>query len=67
MAGDGVAIDSTSDTIVSPADGTLELVFNTKHAFALKLDDGAELLVHIGLETVSLIGEGLSTIRIPFS
>ncbi|MDD5793618.1 PTS sugar transporter subunit IIA [Clostridium sp. HCP1S3_B4] len=60
MAGDGVAIDSTSDTIVSPADGTLELVFNTKHAFALKLDDGAELLVHIGLETVSLNGEGFT-------
>lgn len=60
MAGDGVAINPNSDTIVSPADGTLELVFNTKHAFALKLKDGAEILVHVGLETVSLNGEGFT-------
>ena len=58
MAGDGVAIDVTGDTIVAPADGTLTLVFKTKHAFALTLDNGIELLVHIGLDTVSLNGEG---------
>lgn len=58
MAGDGLAIDTTGDTVVSPADGTLTLVFNTKHAFAITLDNGAELLVHIGIDTVSLNGEG---------
>lgn len=58
MAGDGVAIDPASDIIVSPADGELTLVFNTKHAFALTLENGAELLVHIGVDTVSLNGEG---------
>lgn len=58
MAGDGVAINPTGDVAVAPADGELTLVFNTKHAFALTLDNGAELLVHIGLETVSLNGEG---------
>ncbi|MDD6794498.1 MAG: PTS glucose transporter subunit IIA [Clostridiaceae bacterium] len=58
MAGDGVAIDPADDLVVSPADGELSLVFNTKHAFALTLENGAELLVHIGVDTVSLNGEG---------
>ena len=58
MAGDGIAIDSTGDTVVAPADGELTLVFKTKHAFALTLDNGVELLVHIGIETVGLNGEG---------
>ena len=58
MVGDGVAIDVAGDTIVAPADGTLTLVFKTKHAFALTLNNGIELLVHIGLDTVSLNGEG---------
>lgn len=58
MAGDGVAINPTGDVAVAPADGELTLVFNTKHAFALTTENGAELLVHIGLETVSLNGEG---------
>lgn len=58
MAGDGVAIEIEGDTIVSPADGDLTLVFNTKHAFALTLKNGIEILVHVGLETVSLNGEG---------
>ena len=58
MAGDGVAIDLTGDVIVAPADGELSLVFKTKHAFALTLETGIELLVHIGLETVALNGEG---------
>lgn len=58
LVGDGVAIDPTGDIIVSPADGELTLVFNTKHAFALTLDNGIELLVHVGIDTVSLMGEG---------
>ena len=58
MAGDGIAIDLSGETIVAPADGTLTLVFKTKHAFAMTLDNGVELLVHIGIDTVSLDGEG---------
>lgn len=58
MAGDGVAIEPTGDMVVAPADGELTLVFKTKHAFALTLDTGAEILVHIGIDTVSLNGEG---------
>lgn len=58
LAGDGMAIIAEGDVVVAPADGNLTLVFKTKHAFAITLDNGLELLVHIGLETVSLNGEG---------
>lgn len=58
LAGDGIAIEPTGDIIVAPADGELTLVFKTLHAFALTLDNGVEILIHIGLETVSLNGEG---------
>ncbi len=58
MAGDGVAVMPEDDVIVAPADGELTLVFDTKHAFAMTLNNGIELLIHIGLETVTLKGEG---------
>ncbi|MBP1890560.1 PTS system D-glucosamine-specific IIA component/PTS system glucose-specific IIA component [Clostridium moniliforme] len=58
MAGDGLGIDSTGDVIVAPCDGDLTLVFKTKHAFAMTLENDIEILVHIGIETVSLNGEG---------
>lgn len=58
LVGDGVAIDPTGDIVVAPADGELTLVFKTLHAFAITLDNGAEILIHIGIETVSLNGEG---------
>jgi len=58
LAGDGIAVDSTGDVIVAPADGELTLVCETLHAFAMTLSSGAELLIHIGIDTVSLNGEG---------
>ncbi|EOR24408.1 PTS system, glucose subfamily, IIA component [Clostridium sartagoforme AAU1] len=58
LAGDGMAIIAEGDTIVAPADGEVTLIFKTKHAFAMTLENGLELLIHIGLETVSLDGEG---------
>lgn len=58
MAGNGIAINSTGDTFVAPADGNLTLVFNTNHAFAMTLKNGAEVLVHIGIDTIELNGEG---------
>ena len=58
LAGDGMAIMLEGDTVVAPADGEITLIFKTKHAFAMTLENGLELLVHIGLETVSLDGEG---------
>lgn len=58
MAGDGVGIDATGDVVVAPADGEITLIFKTKHAFAMTLSNGIELLIHVGIETVSLDGEG---------
>ena len=58
MAGDGLGIDSTGDVIVAPCDGEVTLIFKTKHAFAMTLENGVEIIVHIGIETVSLNGEG---------
>lgn len=58
LAGDGMAIIAEGDTVVAPADGELTLIFKTKHAFAMTLENGLEVLVHIGLETVSLDGKG---------
>lgn len=58
MAGDGAAIDSTGEIIVSPCDGTLTLIFKTNHAFGITLDSGIEILVHIGIDTVDLKGKG---------
>ncbi len=58
--GPGVAIDPTGDTIVAPADGTVVALFPTGHAVGLKLTDGTEVLIHIGIDTVSLKGDGFT-------
>lgn len=58
MAGDGVAIESIGDLVVAPADGDLTFIFKTNHAFGLSLDNGVELLIHVGIDTVNLAGEG---------
>lgn len=58
MMGDGFAIKSTDGMIVSPIDGTIEMVFETKHAVGLKSNDGLEILIHLGIDTVNLKGEG---------
>lgn len=62
LAGDGAAIDSTGAMILAPADGELTLIFKTCHAFALTLNNGIELLVHIGLDTVELQGNGFKAL-----
>ena len=58
MMGDGVAIDPTSSTLCAPADATVITIPETAHAVTLRLDNGAELLIHVGLETVALSGSG---------
>ena len=56
--GDGIAIRPSKETIMAPASGTISLVAETKHAIGMVLNNGAELLLHVGLDTVSLEGEG---------
>ena len=58
MIGDGVAIIPSDDSLLSPFDGTVVKVFDTKHAYILKSNDGVEILIHIGIDTVSLNGKG---------
>ncbi|AVQ44523.1 PTS sugar transporter subunit IIA [Clostridium botulinum] len=58
LAGDGVAIECEDNTIVAPANGVISLIFKTNHAFGITLEDGIELLVHIGIDTVKLEGRG---------
>ena len=55
--GDGVAVEPTEGKLVAPADGTITLIFPTKHAIGMVTPDGAELLMHIGIDTVKLNGE----------
>lgn len=61
MMGDGIAIEPSEGMVVSPVDGEIMQIFPTKHAIGLKAKNGAEILIHIGLETVSLKGEGFET------
>ncbi|MCU5745521.1 PTS glucose transporter subunit IIA [Staphylococcus sp. SQ8-PEA] len=58
MMGEGFGIKPTEGHVVSPIDGRVDNVFPTQHALGLKADNGLEILIHIGLDTVQLDGEG---------
>ena len=58
MMGEGFGINPTEGEVVSPIEGKVDNVFPTKHAIGLKADYGLEILVHIGLDTVQLDGQG---------
>ncbi|CNB87764.1 N-acetylglucosamine-specific PTS transporter subunit IIBC [Yersinia intermedia] len=58
--GEGVAIRPTDKMVVSPANGTIVKIFNTDHAFCLETETGAEIVVHIGIDTVKLNGQGFA-------
>ncbi|AKM48914.1 Phosphotransferase system IIA component [Edwardsiella anguillarum] len=56
--GDGLAVRPTDKMVVAPANGTVVKIFNTNHAFCLESDDGVEVVVHMGIDTVALNGQG---------
>ena len=60
MLGDGIAIAPQEGIVYSPIDGEVVQFFETKHAIAIKGRTGIELLIHIGLDTVALKGEGFT-------
>ncbi len=62
MMGEGIAIIPEDNIICSPVNGYVAQIFKTKHAILLKSSDGLELIIHIGLETVSLNGEGFEAL-----
>lgn len=60
MMGDGVAIQPLGDTVVAPFDGEVVTLHDAGHAISLRSGEGAEVLIHIGLDTVMLKGEGFT-------
>lgn len=62
IVGDGCAIIPEENLICSPVDGEIVLVFKTNHAIAIRSCDGVELLLHIGIDTVELAGNGFQTL-----
>ncbi len=57
MLGNGIAIQPTEGKVYAPCDATVDMMFTTGHAVSLVADCGAEVLIHVGLETVSLEGK----------
>lgn len=60
MMGDGYAVDPSANTFYSPCDGKISLIPETLHAVGITADTGAEVLIHIGMDTVNLKGEGFT-------
>lgn len=58
MMGEGIAIEPSDGIVVAPFDGEIVQLFPTKHAIGIKGKSGLEILIHVGLETVALKGEG---------
>lgn len=62
MVGDGIALIPTDGLIKAPCDGLLNHVFGTNHAFTMLIDDDTEVLIHLGIDTVELEGNGFERI-----
>lgn len=61
MVGDGVALEPTEGIVYSPVNGTLIQLFPTKHALGIKTEEGLEMLIHIGMDTVEMKGNGFES------
>ncbi|WP_220739032.1 sucrose-specific PTS transporter subunit IIBC [Leuconostoc miyukkimchii] len=61
MMGKGVAIEPTGNQIFAPADGEITVAYATKHAYGLQTNDGVEVLIHVGIDTVNLDGKGFES------
>ena len=63
IMGDGVAVIPEESVIKVPADGKLTMIFETGHAFGMEADNGLELLLHIGIDTVNEKGNGFKILK----
>ena len=61
--GDGIAIIPTTNDIVAPCDGVVQMIFRTGHAFGIKGANGFAILIHIGIDTVNLEGKGFTILK----
>ena len=59
--GKGAAVKDPDGKVYSPVDGTVTVLFGTKHAIGIHAEDGADILIHVGIDTVNLKGEGFTT------
>ena len=64
MVGDGLAIDPSGEVAVAPVSGILVKLFPGGHAFGIEASDGVELIVHLGLDTIELQGEGFEKLAV---
>lgn len=62
IVGDGIAIKPSGSKIISPVNGTIGKILDSKHAFSILSDDGVELFVHFGIDTIKLKGEGFKKV-----
>jgi phosphocarrier protein FPr/phosphocarrier protein len=62
MLGDGIAIDPTEDVLHAPCDGEIGAIPETAHAVTIRASNGAEILLHVGVDTVALKGEGFEAL-----
>lgn len=63
MLGDGVIIEPADGIVRAPEDGTVTMIFDTKHAIGFETASGATMLIHVGIDTVELNGEGFEALR----
>ena len=61
MMGKGAAIIPDSDKVVAPADGEITVSYPTGHAYGIKTKNGADILIHLGIDTVNLKGKGFTS------
>ncbi|CAL4042155.1 PTS glucose transporter subunit IIA [Buchnera aphidicola] len=62
IVGDGIAIKPIGNEIVSPINGTIGKIFKTMHAFSIQSNEGIELFVHFGIDTINLRGKGFTKV-----
>lgn len=61
IVGDGIAINPTDNTLYSPVKGKIVQIFPTLHALGIETEEGLEILIHLGVDTVELKGEGFTS------
>lgn len=61
IMGEGIAVEPVGNYVYSPVDGEITFVYDAKHAIAIKTEDGLQILIHIGIDSVKLEGRGFAT------